>query len=362
MPKQSYWEIGQQLPTSAKLPKRTDILIVGAGFMGCWLAYWIGKLHPGREVTIIERSASTMGASSRNAGFLTSGQLSEILNDIQRAGKEEVQQIFLRLRQGVRLVQQEFPDIKIDPCGSIDLDPLDDEKRSLAAELNALADLEVFRPRDVIVGGTELQVLMNCEDAGVNPVHVLQSLRVSSRARYVFNTDVLSFDHSSVEVRDRGTVKFDKCFICTNSCIAELDKDSLVVPGRGQVIVTSAVETSTSRTLGYQNNGYDYYKFVNGRFLVGGGRHLFRAQETTSRFETTQNVREYLVEQATKIIGHSQFSVDYHWSGIMGFPDGEHLFSSPVKALGPNVTAIAGFGGMGVALTPVVAQEVSDSL
>ena len=84
----SYWE--SELPPEPlpprDLPRRVDRLIVGAGFMGRWLAYFLSKRAQPARTLVIDRDRFSYGASSRNAGFLTCGQVSEMLSDVQHAG------------------------------------------------------------------------------------------------------------------------------------------------------------------------------------------------------------------------------------------------------------------------------------
>ena len=83
----SYWDKDvEPAPPSGELAKEVDVLIIGAGFMGRWLAYFLR----GRDVQVVERDGFGYGASSRNAGFLTCGQISEMLSDVASAGFDRV--------------------------------------------------------------------------------------------------------------------------------------------------------------------------------------------------------------------------------------------------------------------------------
>ena len=42
----------------------SDVAIVGAGVVGASIAYWLTRLRPGLDVTLIERDRSFRGASS----------------------------------------------------------------------------------------------------------------------------------------------------------------------------------------------------------------------------------------------------------------------------------------------------------
>ena len=51
----------------------TDIVIIGAGLMGLWSAYELKKAAPSLSITILEKNATPLGASTRNAGFACFG-------------------------------------------------------------------------------------------------------------------------------------------------------------------------------------------------------------------------------------------------------------------------------------------------
>lgn len=361
----SYWEATLPSPptASAPLPARVDILIVGAGFMGRWLAYWLSKRRPVPNVLVLERDGFSYGASSRNAGFLTTGQVTEMLEDSRSLGLSAVIDVFLRRQQGLALVRQEFPALPVDPCGSTDFDPITDEKRAFVRQLHDALGQAVFAQRQANLGGTRRPAFFQPGDAGVQPVDLLQRLQQACPTTpFAFDVQVQQVGHGRASVQAGGglhEVRYGRAFVCTNAFATELDPGSRVVPGRGQVIVTSPVSTVTDRTLGYLNHGYDYFRFVDGRLLLGGGRNRFRAQEQTSQLHVTAELLDHLKATAAVILGHADFRVDYHWAGIMGFIDGAHLGGSPRRTIDETAEAVAGFGGMGVALAPVVAREIA---
>jgi glycine/D-amino acid oxidase-like deaminating enzyme len=128
------------------------------------------------------------------------------------------------------------------------------------------------------------------------------------------------------------------------------------------VIVTTPVRPAAPgpRPLGYLHQGYDYFRWLGDRLLIGGGRHRFGSEENdTTSLTPTPVVREYLVGVARRVIGHADFDVAAHWAGIMGFPGGRHIGAAPRQPVDGVTEAVAGFGGMGVALTPAVAEEIA---
>ncbi|HKK92514.1 MAG TPA: FAD-dependent oxidoreductase [Longimicrobiales bacterium] len=361
----SFWErdalpdpVSSHSPTS-----RTDVLIVGAGLMGRWLAYWLTAHGFGGRTLVVERDRFTYGASSRNAGFLTCGQVSEMLSDVESTGLDAVIETFEERRRGIELVRREFPGLEIDPCGSIDWDPLTPSKRDLAEELNSSAGLPVYTVRTASLAGREREVMFNRADGAVDPVDLLRGLARGTDAEFRFGVRAVRVaDGSAVLESTEGIheLTYDRAFLCTNAFTSTLSPISDVRPGRGQIIVTSPVHTRTDRTLGYLNDGYDYFRFLGDRLLIGGGRHMHADRENgTTELKPTAEVGTYLKTVAAEVIGHDDFRVDHHWAGIMGFRGGRHLGGSPRHVVDARTEIVAGFGGMGVALTPTVAREVA---
>jgi len=48
---------------------RTDVAIVGAGYTGLWTAYYLKKLDPALDVTVIDAAFAGRGAAGRNGGW-----------------------------------------------------------------------------------------------------------------------------------------------------------------------------------------------------------------------------------------------------------------------------------------------------
>ncbi|MCC6572820.1 MAG: FAD-binding oxidoreductase [Planctomycetes bacterium] len=368
----SYWEL--TLPvrhvTATSAPASVDVLIVGAGFLGLWLAYFLSARKNPPRILVVERDTLGYGASSRNAGFLTCGHISEIVSDLAESPREAVFAAFLRRKQGVQTILNEFPDLLTDPCGSADYDPITDEKRALADELNATlasrGEPPIYDERELVFGGKPRRAFFNRFDRGVHPVRLLKALHERCAAHgvtFAHGVEVMNLGDGSANVvladGKPAKVKYGRAFICTNAFARQLNAATEIVPGRGQVIITTPVEAKTSHALGFLNDGYDYFKFVDGRLLIGGGRHMFREREETTDLTPSVEVRNYLQALARQVIGHDRFSVERHWAGIMGFKSGAHVSLTHETRIDARTSELHACGGMGVALSPVVAQQTA---
>jgi gamma-glutamylputrescine oxidase len=250
-------------------------------------------------------------------------------------------------------------------CGSTDFDAVNDAGRDLLKKLNASTGEEVYSVRRARLGNDVRLAYFNAADGAVHPVKMLRLLQEQSHGvGFKFGVIARKVVNGRAELETssgRHRVEYGRAFICTNAFAHELDVSSKVMPARGQVIVTSPVRSDTDRTLGYLSHGYDYFRFVDGRLLIGGGRNRFEATENGfSELRPTAELKAYLQEVARTVIGHGEFKVVHHWAGIMGFIGGSHLGGDPRRRLDDHTEIIAGFGGMGVALAPFYAHQIAN--
>lgn len=358
MPDLSFWERtspGRYDPCR-ELPAETDVLIVGGGFLGLWLARFLSRSPRPLRVLVLERDLLAAGASTRNAGFLTCGCVSEMEADAARFGLPAVLETFDRRRRGIEIVAAEFGGLT-DPCGSADFDGWSESRERLMERLNDAAP--AFEVRWLPFGGGERRAFFNRLDRAVHPVRLWRELH-GPEVRH--GAQVRSIGGGEAEVATvagRAAVRYRRAFLCTNAFASELDPRSGVLPGRGQVILTDACAGHLPRLLGFHDAGFDYFRVVEGRLLVGGGRQLDPGAEETTAFETTERVLAHLRGLARTILGHDRFAVEARWAGVMGFPGGNHLPAYPRRRIDEATETVAGCGGMGVALAPLVAREIA---
>ena len=85
------------------------------------------------------------------------------------------------------------------------------------------------------------------------------------------------------------------------------------------MLITSQIKNLHIKGTFHLEEGYYYFRNINNRILLGGGRNLdFETEETTQFGETTliQNKLENLLK--TTILPNTAFEITHRWSGIMG--------------------------------------------
>ena len=178
------------------------------------------------------------------------------------------------------------------------------------------------------------------------------------------NIHVEAFSEESNSVKIK-TSEFEfstsKLLIATNGFASQLIKES-VKPARAQVLITKPIKNLHIKGTFHLDKGYYYFRNIDDRILLGGGRNLdFKGEETIElkQTERIQNKLEDLLK--TTILSNTPFEIDYRWSGIMGV--GSRLLSGQkkvvVKQLSNHVFCGVRLGGMGVAIGSLVGKELA---
>jgi glycine/D-amino acid oxidase-like deaminating enzyme len=125
----SYWHDsvpGSLAPRSALSGAiESDVAIVGAGYTGLWTAYYLKRLDPSLDITILEAETAGFGASGRNGGWC-SGYLSGIdrwLDDpAQRDPAIRLQNLmFETVREVGEVARRESIDCHFEQSGALEI-------------------------------------------------------------------------------------------------------------------------------------------------------------------------------------------------------------------------------------------------
>jgi glycine/D-amino acid oxidase-like deaminating enzyme len=131
-----------------------------------------------------------------------------------------------------------------------------------------------------------------------------------------------------------------------------------VKPARGQVLVTSPIPNLPFKGCFHSDEGFVYFRNLGKRVLLGGARNKFFDEEETHDLATSDNIQQELERllKETILPHHHEYTIDYRWSGIMGMG----MDKMPtVRELQPGIYCAIAMGGIGVAMAPIVAKQVS---
>jgi gamma-glutamylputrescine oxidase len=152
----------------------------------------------------------------------------------------------------------------------------------------------------------------------------------------------------------------NQLLICTNAFAKDLLPEEDVIPARGQVILTSPIKHLPWKGTFHSDEGFYYFRNLDNRVLLGGARNKAFNEEQTTDMQTSSLIQQELENYlADVILPHQQqnYTVEMRWAGIMGMGAEKMPI---VKQIQPNVFCAVRMSGMGVALAPIVGQQVAD--
>ncbi len=148
--------------------------------------------------------------------------------------------------------------------------------------------------------------------------------------------------------------------ICTNAFAKDLLPDEDIIPARGQVLLTSPVPGLSWKGTFHSVEGFYYFRNLGDKVLLGGARNKAFEQEQTTELTTSDTIQRELEKYLHDVVlpkYSGKYTIENRWSGIMGM--GKEKMPIVKKVL-PNVFCAVRMSGMGVALAPVVAQQVAE--
>lgn len=356
-----------------------DVIIVGSGFVGLWSALKLMEKNSQQKITILEKGIIPTGASTRNAGFSCFGSPSELLNDVATTGEEKTFQLVDLRYKGLQQIRKYFTDEETgyDACrgyecftdDSADWKEVKEKLEWLNKKLQYVTGEEnTFSIADEKLSALGFEgfdhLIENKLEGGLHSGKLVQALlrKVQSMGVQVLtNIEVKSFQQKNntvlIETNQHFNLSATQLLLCTNAFTKELLPDADIIPNRGQVLVTNEIEGLAIKGTFHFERGYYYFRNLGNRLLLGGGRNKAFAEEETTTMNTTaviQNELESFIKR--HLLPNTSFTITDRWSGIMAMGSEKMPI---VKAIDKNVFCCVRMSGMGVALAPVVAEQVA---
>ncbi|MDN3678609.1 FAD-dependent oxidoreductase [Flavobacterium paronense] len=365
----SYWELKNWFTA-------IDFTIVGSGIVGLHCALALREKFPESKILILEKGILPQGASTKNAGFACFGSLSEIIDDLKSHSEEAVFQLIQKRWKGLQLLRKNLGDETIDfkPYGGYELF-LKDEESTYTECLQKLSFInDLLKPllrNDVFAKevdrfafqGIQEHVIFNPFEAQIDTGKMMNALLKKAIANNILilnQVEVKSFQEktNSVEVTlDEFSFPTKKLLFATNGFASELTNNK-VKPARAQVLITEPIPNLDIKGTFHLDKGYYYFRNIDNRILLGGGRNLAFEEETTTELgqtELIQNRLERLLKEV--ILPNTDYKIEHRWSGIMGLGATKNPI---VEQLSEHVYCGVRLGGMGVAIGSLIGQELAD--
>lgn len=352
-----------------------DFTIVGSGIVGLNCALALREQHPKARILILEKGTLPQGASTKNAGFACFGSLSEILSDLKTHTDQEVLTLVHDRWMGIQSLRQLLGDSTIGYTqnGGHELFLKSDDQlyQNCVEKMNAVNELlhPIFKADAFSSSPNRFQFkeikntyISQVHEGQINTGEMMKSLvhLALQKGITILNaTMVNSFEDSGNTVTintDKFEFQSKKMMIATNGFASELLSED-VRPARAQVLITKPIPGLPIKGTFHLDEGYFYFRNIDNRVLLGGGRNLDFKTEETALFDTTELVQNKLKELLRKvIIPDTEFEIEYSWSGIMGVgPQKKPI----VKQLTNNVACGVRLGGMGIAIGTTIGKQLA---
>lgn len=372
----SYWE-------RETFFKPVDVAIIGSGLVGLAAAIHMKTLDPKLNVAVLERGPLPIGASTRNAGFACFGSLTELLDDLARMSEDEVLAVVEKRWRGLQLLRRLVSDENLGfiQLGGYEMFTEEEEETfSRCAELipyfnnkigaitghpeaykvvderlprfgfRSVRHLILNQPEGQVHTGRMMAALLHmAEEKGIRIFNGIRVERLEDSAQGV-----------ELETEYGWTIRVPKVLIAVNGFARRLLANSDTTPARNQVLITKPVPGLKVQGCFHYDRGYFYFRNIDGRILLGGGRHLAVEEEKTDEFGTTELIRSALVQLLNTVIcPEEKPEVDSWWSGIMGLGP---VKKPIIEKVSPRIVVSVRLSGMGVAIGTLVGQEGAEML
>lgn len=369
--KVSYWEKKEFL-------ENKDVVVIGSGIVGLFTAYFLKKKNPKLKVLVIERGILPYGASTKNAGFACFGSPTELYDDLQNM-KEEVVWKTVEMRwKGLKRLRKILGDKQIgfENVGGIECytDKIEFEKMlDFMSVLNkkmkdVIGEKEVYtdisEKRSLYKFHNVHGLILNRYEGSIQTGRMMKNLLELCRQMGVevlngINVNSLHDHGKFAEVQtDFYVFKVPKVIVTTNGFAAELTGRKDILPARAQVLITGLIKHLNWKGTFHMDKGFYYFRDLDGRILLGGGRNLDIKGETTTEFDITKKIQNKL-EQLLKevILPNKEFEIEHRWAGIMGVgPEKKPIIEWHKK----NILLAVRMGGMGVAIGSMVGKKAAE--
>ncbi len=381
----SYWQKDvDDISFSTELPSLADCVVIGGGYLGASLCYWLARA--GANVVLLERNFSAYGATGRNGGFVSIGPTEAYPDAIERLGYETAKEVLQVTLESRDLLRQVLADEEIAcdyrECGHLSLALNETQQHALSRHGDALrlegVATHVLERKEVqeriatplgpdIIGG-----LFTPEVALVHPVRLVRGLlKVAQRygARIVkANALSLTSESTSISISTtQGIIHSRQVIIATNAWIGNLLPflEHTVVPVRGQVLAYAPLAPVFFTGLGVNMTGHGEYwqQAPDGTIILGGGRAAAPHSDVGIRESTpTQEVQQAIEQVFPRLFpALSGLSVIQRWAGLMAFTSDYLPIADQVPEMS-GVWVVGGFSGHGMPFGMRLGNLLADSM
>ena len=369
----SYWE-------QTTFLSGYDVLIIGSGIVGLSAALHLKKREPRLNIGILEAGFLPSGASTKNAGFACFGSISEAIDELESSSENEFLQVVEMRWKGLEKLRNNLGDkaISFEKFGGNEIfkkaeDTFADECIERISYFNKLLKPIIGKPDIYAVSNAKIagfglagvkNMIENKYEGQINTGKMMRALlsKVQGLDIPVFNNCMVKkIEQNSkgqVLISNQGNFETKAVILATNAFSRRLFPELDIIPGRGQVLITEPIKGLKLKGTFHYDRGYTYFRNIDNRILLGGGRNLDFKEEETTKLGLTDLIQHTLENLLNELIVPGKNpKIELRWSGIMGFGD---KLKPIIKEIEPNIYCGVRCNGMGIAIGSLVAEQVAD--
>jgi gamma-glutamylputrescine oxidase len=365
----SYWELKHYF-------KIYDLVIVGAGIVGLNAAISFKLANKKATVLVIEGGIFPDGASTKNAGFACFGTPGELLDDLTKMSEKTVWETVQMRWRGLQFLRARVKDRNMDykELGGFELFKDRSELLTSTEKLpylnkqiaQCIGLKNCYSPQSSSAFGSVSGLIANPYEGQIDTGLMMKSLNQLCQKHsieLIHNIRIRSLTEVNEMVElasDSFSFKGRKVIVATNGFAQELLDIEDVLPARAQVLITKPIKNLKIKGCFHLDKGYYYFRNVDNRLLLGGGRNLdFKGEQTTTQ-ALNKAIQDHL-DQLLKavILPEHNYEIDARWSGIMGVGKEKKPI---IKKVGRNILTAVRMGGMGVAIGGLVGDMAAKEM
>jgi glycine/D-amino acid oxidase-like deaminating enzyme len=361
------------------LPRRVDVVVIGAGYTGLAAARSLAR--SGASVLVFERDRVGAGASSRNGGQVLTGLKLDPATLVQRFGETKARQLFEVAAESMARLEAILAEERIE-CGYTRSGHI--QAASKPKHFKALQDEQallarVFQHRVELVPRSEQRsevgtdayhgLLVDEQSAALNPAKYVEGLSAAatrSGATIVTHRAVKRLERiaGGWRVHFRGpteTVEARDVLVATDGYTTRITPElhRRLIPIGSYIIATEPIAANQAAALLPRGRvAFDskyflhYYRVMPDRRLLFGGRAEFRPPDEHTAGRAATILRTDMVKTFPEL---RDTQVEYSWGGNVAFSRDQ----MPRAGLLDDLYYAGAYCGHGIAMATYLGEQIA---
>jgi glycine/D-amino acid oxidase-like deaminating enzyme len=365
---------------------RADVAIVGGGYTGLWVAYYLALLDPGLDIVVIEREHVGFGASGRNGGWCV-GELASGLDGLTSVGGAEaalalVREMFATVDEVGRVCMEEGIECDWAKGGTIRLARNEAQLIRMRAEIEHHQAAGLTDDDTRLLSADEARAQLDASDvwggnffahtAALHPAKLVHGLAdvVERRGVTIAEGTAATRVSPGVVETDHGRLRAPVVVRATEGYTSELDGEKrTLAPLYSLMVATEPLPAEAWASLGLadrQTFADDRYLVIYGqrtaddRIAFGGRGAPYGYGSRIDPSIEADSERHRLIEETLRellpAIGDAK--ITHRWGGVLGVP--RDWFPSLRYDPASGLATAGGYVGEGVAAANLAGRTLAE--